>query len=94
MNANATPISVCLLCLQYVCVILNYMACSVHGGICPIQALNGQAPDISFLLYLSFCEPVYCQFDHDEPDYAFPSDSNEKEDSWVGFADNFRHAFT
>ena len=92
MNASAAPASVWLLYLQYVCVILNYMASPALGGICPI--LNGQTPDISFIQFFSFFEPVYYQVDHDEPDYAFPSASNQKKGYWVGFADHVGDAFT
>ena len=71
-----------------VCVILNYMASPALGGICSIQALNGQTPDVSFLQYFSFFEPVYYQVDDNEPDYTVPSASNEKKRYLDGFADN------
>ena len=57
-------------------------------GICPVQALEGTTPDISFLLHFSFYEPVYYRIDSSEPDLNFPSSSNEKKGYWVGFADN------
>ena len=57
-------------------------------GICPVQALEGTTPDISFLLHFSFYEPVYYRIDSSEPDLNIPSSSNEKTGYWVGFADN------
>ena len=77
-----------LLCLQYICVVLNHLASPTLQGICPVQALEGTTPDISFLLHFSFYEPVYYRIDSSEPDLNFPSSSNEKKGYWVGFADN------
>ena len=77
-----------LLCLQYICVALNHLASPTLQGICPVQALEGTTPDISFLLHFSFYEPVYYRIDSSEPDLNFPSSSNEKKVCWVGFADN------
>ena len=88
MNASAVLAFLWLLCLQYVCVLLNYMASPVLGGICPIQVLNGQTPDISFLQYFTFFEPAYYHIDHNDPDYVFPSASIEKKGYWATFADN------
>ena len=36
----------------------------------------------------SFYEPVHYRIDSSEPDFHFPSPSNEKKGYWVGFADN------
>ena len=74
--------------LQYICVVLNHLASPTLQGICPVQALEGTTPDISFLLHFSFYEPVYYRIDSSEPDLNFPSSSNEKKGYWVGFADN------
>ena len=63
------------------------------GGICPIQVLSGQTPDVSFHQYFGSFEPVYYQLDHDEPDYASHSTSIKK-GYWVGFADNVGDTFT
>ena len=53
-----------------------------------LQALTGQAPNISHFLYFSFWEPVYYKVDDNESDHRFSSQSNEKRGHWVGFADN------
>ena len=88
MNTSGCPAFCWLLCLQYICVVLNHLASPTLQGICPVQAFEGTTPDISFLLHFSFYEPVYYRIDSSEPDLNFPSSSNEKKGYWVGFADN------
>ena len=88
MNTSGCTACCWLLCLQYICVVLNHLASPTLQGICPVQALDGTTPDISFLLHFSFYEPVYYRIDSSEPDLNFPSSSNEKKGYWVGFADN------
>ena len=88
MNTSGCPACCWLLCLQYICVVLNHLASPTLQGICPVQALEGTTPDISFLLHFSFYDPVYYRIDSSEPDLNFPSSSNEKKGYWVGFADN------
>ena len=88
MNTSGCPACCWLLCLQYICVVLNHLASPTLHGICPVLALQGTTPDVSFLLHFSFYEPVYYRIDSSEPDLNFPSSSNEKKGYWVGFADN------
>ena len=88
MNTSGCPACCWQLCLQYICVVLNHVASPTLQGICPVQALEGTTPDISFMLHFSFYEPVYYRIDSSEPDFHFPSPSNEKKGYWVGFADN------
>ena len=88
MNTSGCPACCWLLCLQYICVVLHHLASPTLQGICPVQALQGTTPDISFMLHSSFYEPVYYRTDSSEPDFHFPSPSNEKKGYWVGFADN------
>ena len=88
MNTSGCPACCWLLCLQYICVVLNHLASPNLQGICPVQALQGTTPDVSFMLHFSFYEPVYYRIDSSEPDLNFPSSSNEKKGYWVGCADN------
>ena len=88
MNTSGWPACCWLLCLQYICVVLNHLASPTLQCICPVQALEGTTPDVSFMLHFSFYEPVYYRIDSSEPDLNFPSSSNEKKGYWVGFADN------
>ena len=78
MNTSGCPACCWLLCLQYICVVLNHLASPSLQGICPVQAFEGTTPDISFMLHFSFYEPVYYRIDSSEPDLNFPSSSNEK----------------
>ena len=88
MNTSGCPACFWLLCLQYICVVLNHLASPTLKGICPVQALEGTTPDISFMLHFLINETVYYRIDSSEPDLNFPSSSNEKKGYWVGFADN------
>ena len=54
MNTSGCTACCWLLCLQYICVVLNHLASPTLQGICPVQALEGTTPDISFLLHFSF----------------------------------------
>ena len=94
MNTSGCPACCWLFCLQYICVVLNHLASPTLQGICPVQALQGTTPDVSFLLHFSFYEPVYYRIDSSEPDLNLPSSSNEKTGYWVGFADNQGDSFT
>ena len=49
------------------------MASPTLQGICPVQALEGTTPDISFMLHFSFYEPVFYRIDSSEPDLNFPT---------------------
>ena len=78
MNTSCCPACCWLLCLQYIYVVLNHLASPTLQGICPVQALQGTTPDVSFMLHFSFYEPVYNRIDSSEPGLNFPSSSNEK----------------
>ena len=88
MNTSGCPACCWLLCLQYICVVLNHLASPTLLGICPVQSLEGTTPDVSFMLHFSFYEPVYYRIDSSEPDLNFHSSSHEKKGYWVGFANN------
>ena len=94
MNTSGCPACCWLLCLQYICVVLSHLASPTLQGICPVQALEGTTPDISFMLHFSFYEHVYYRIDSLEPDLNFPSSSTEKKGYWVGFANNQGDHFT
>ena len=54
MKLAGAPAHCWLLCLFYVCSLLNATASPFLGGLTPIQASTGQVPDISHFLYFSF----------------------------------------
>ena len=68
--------------------VLHHLASPTLQGICPVQALQGTTPDISFMPHTSFYEPVYYRIEFSEPDFHLPSSSNEKKGYWVGLAAN------
>ena len=78
MSLTGAPAHCWLLCLLYVCSLLNVTACPALGGLTSIQGLTGQVSDTSHFLHFSFWEPVYYKPDENEPDHRFPSQSNEK----------------
>ena len=88
MNTSGCPACSWLFCLQCICVVLNYLASIPLQGICPVQALQGTTPDISFMPLTSIYEPVYYRIEFSEPDFHLPSSSNEKKGYWVGFPAN------
>ena len=88
MNLTGAPAHCWLICMLYVCHLLNATASPALGGLTPLQALTGQVPDISHFLHFSFWEPIYFKVDENEPDHRFPSQSNENRGHWVGFAEN------
>ena len=93
-SLTGAPAHCWLLCLLYVCSLLNVTASPALYGIALLQALTGQVPDISHFFHFSFWEPVYCKVDENEPDHRFPSQSNEKRGHWVGLAGNKGHHLT
>ena len=78
MNLTRALAHCWLLCLLYVCSLLNVTASPALGDLTPLQALTGQVPDISHFLHFSFWEPVYYKVDENEPDHRFLSQSYEK----------------
>ena len=70
MNLTGAPAHCWLLCMLYVCHLLNATASPALGGLTPLQALTGQVPDISHSLHFSFWEPIYYRVDESEPDQA------------------------
>ena len=73
MNTSGCPACSWLFCLQYICVVLNYLASLTLQGICPVQALARTTPDISSMLHFSFYEPVYYRIDSSETDLNLPT---------------------
>ena len=76
MNLTGAPAHCWLLCMLYVCHLLNATASPALGGLTPLQALTGQVPDISHFLHFSFWEPIYYKVDESEPDHRFSSQSD------------------
>ena len=88
MNRSGPPTNCRLLCLIYVCYLLNYIACTALDGKIPLLALTGITPDISIILLFTFYQPVfYATYDQN-----FPSESEEliqfppeMDENWVRY---------
>ena len=91
MNRPGTPANCWLLCMNYVCYILNHIACGALNGSIPLLVLYGITPDISImLLYRStFYQPVFYAT-HDQ----HLSESEEQAAHWVGFGEHCGDAMT
>ena len=79
-----------LLCLMYVCFLLNHTASTSLTYATPLQHATGSTPNISPLLWFTWYKPVYYKVD----DSAFPSESREELGRFVGIAEHVGHAMT
>ena len=90
MNRSGAPANCWLLCLIYVCYLLNHIACNALDGKIPLLALTGITPDISIILLFTFYQPVF----YATYDQHFPSESEERAGYWVGFGEHCGDAMT
>ena len=90
MNRCGSPANCWLLCLIYVCYLLNHIACTALDGKIPLLALTGITPDISIILLFTFYQPVFYAI----YDQHFPSESEERAGYWVGFGEHCGDAMT
>ena len=90
MNRSGAPANCWLLCLIYVCYLLNHIACTALAGKIPLLALTGITPDISIILLFTFYQPVF----YATYDQHFPSESEERAGYWVGFGEHCGDAMT
>ena len=90
MNRSGAPANCWLLCMIYVCYILNHIACGALNGSIPLLVLCQITPDISIMLLYTFCQPVFYAI-HDQ---HFPSESEERAAFWVGFGEHCGDAMT
>ena len=90
MNRSGAPANCWLLCLIYVCYLLNHIACSALDGKIALLALTGLTPDISIILLFTFYQPVF----YATYDQHFPSESEERAGYWVGFGEHCGDAMT
>ena len=89
LDRSGAPAYCWLLCLQYVCLVLNHCF-NTTIGTTPLQYLLGSTNDISQLLYFEFYEPVYYHMD----DTPFPSGSREHRGRWVGVSETVGNFMT
>ena len=90
MNRSGAPANCWLLCMIYVCYILNHIACGALNGSIPLLVLYGITPDISIMLLYTFYQPVF----YATHDQHFPSESEERAAFWVGIGEHCGDAMT
>ena len=89
-NRSGAPANCWLLCLIYVCYLLNHIDSTALDGKIPLLALTGITPDISIILLFTFYQPVF----YATYDQHFPSESEERAGYWVGFGEHCGDAMT
>ena len=97
LDRTGAPAFLWLLCLQYVCLVLNCIAHRSLGWRTPLQVLTGSKPDISAILCFTFYEPVFYSTTESlsptgHPNW--PSATKEELGFFVGIADNVGDALT
>ena len=90
MDRTGAPAYTWLLCLMYVCFVLNLAAAPILGWNNPLFGCTGSPGDISPLLMFHFWEPVL--YKHDDSDFS--SSSPELTGRWVGVSEHVGHAMT
>ena len=59
LNRYGAPANSWLLCMSYVCYLLNHISCEFLKGQIPLNKLYGVTPDISILMMYTFYQSVY-----------------------------------
>ena len=90
MDRSGCPPSCWLLCLQYVCLVLNCTACKSLNWTIPLTVLLGITIDVSPLLRFHWYQPVFYAVN----DPSFPSESKESLGYFVGIATHCGHVMT
>ena len=89
LDCTGAPAYCWLLCLFYVCFLLNNTYSDKLDNT-PLCTATGVTNDISPLLYFHFYELVYYHMD----DTLFPSESKEYHGWWVGISEHCGHFTT
>ena len=90
LNRTGAPANCWLLCMSYVCYLLNHISCESLKGQIPLIKLYGVTTDISILIMYTFHQSV----DYASHNQSFPSTSEEKHAFWVGFREHVGDAIT
>ena len=79
INRTGAPANCWLLCMSYVCYLLNHISCESLKGQIPLTELYGVTPDISILIMYTFYQSVhYASHNH-----SFHSSSEENNVFWL-----------
>ena len=90
MDRTGCPPSCWLLCLQYVCTVLNCTVARSLNWRVPLTVLTGTLVDVSPLLRFHWYQPVFYTLEH----ATFPSEPKEALGYFVGLSPNCGHAMT
>jgi len=90
MERSGCPPSCWLLCMQYVCTVLNCTACKSLDWKIPLTVLLGTTIVVSPLLRFHWYQPVLYSVNHP----SFPSESPEALGHFVGIAPHCGHTMT
>ena len=90
MNRSGAPVNCWLLCLIYVCYLLNHIACTTLDGKYPYLPLLVSPQIFPSSILFTFYQPVF----YATYDQHFPSESEERAGYWVGFGEHCGHAMT
>ena len=94
LNLVGAPAYCWLLCIQYVCFIMNRMAVQSLKWRTPFEVLHGVTPDISMIYRFQFYDKVYYKRDESRGGRHFPSESDEMLGRFVGFSEHVGHQMT
>ena len=90
LNRSEAPANCWLLCMSYVCYLLNHISSECLKGQIPLTRLYGVTPDISILMVYTFYQSLY----YASHNQSFLSTIEEKHDFWVGFGEHVGDAIT
>ena len=84
MDRSGAPAKVWLLCLIWVCYVLNRTSTASLGGNDPMKQMTGNTTDTTNLFRFTFWEEILFH----RPEQKFPSDSTEVIERIVRFSEN------
>lgn len=94
LNWSDAPVESWFAAFEYVSFIMNRTARKHLNWRTPVEALNGQTPDISMMLHFTFWEPVFIKNYLRKDGKQFPSQSNEIIVRFIGYAEDVGHSCT
>ena len=84
LNKTGPPANCWLLCMSYVCYLLNHISCESLKGQITLTKLYGATPDISIIMTYTFYQSVY----YASHNQSFPSTSEKEHAFWVDFGEH------
>ena len=94
LNMTGAPAETWLLCMEYVCFIMNQLAVGLLNWRTPYESLTGSTPDISMIYRFKFWDHIYFKNNDSKEGLHFPSEPNKLSGRFVGFSESVGHAMT